>query len=265
MMKAPNPTAGSTAQVAPGAADQAVIPDAPRTQPQLIKQAFLDLSVKSIDETVRQIEAIARTQRGDVTGFINQRPHNSSARHTANLDLRIPADRLDRTLEQLAQLGTVQSQRLTVEDVSSQLVDFKARLRSLRKSEEMLLQIMERSGSVGDVLKVAQELRNIRQTIEQIDAQVQDLQKQVAYSTIRLNLEEALTTTQANYPLGLQMQETWNQATRSMGKLTLNLMRTGVWLLVYSPYLGAIAAVVYGFRRLRRSRTSPPRTTEPSS
>lgn len=67
-------------------------------------------------------------------------------------------------------MGTVENQMITAEDVSDQLVDVQARLRNLRKSEEMVLKIMERSGSVGDVLKAANELSTIRESIERIDA-----------------------------------------------------------------------------------------------
>ncbi len=59
----------------------------------------------------------------------------------------------------------------------------------MQKTESTLLEIMERSGSVSDVLKVAQELSDVRQSIEQINAQLKSLQNQVAYSTITLKLE----------------------------------------------------------------------------
>ena len=127
-----------------------------------------------------------RNSRGDLLRLDDAIPTDPTQRHTATLELRVPQAKLDLTLDQIAALGTVQSRSVSAEDVSNQLVDFKARLRNLRKSEDVVRGIMERSGSVGDVLKVSQELSNIRNAIEQIDAQLQQLQTQVAYATISL-------------------------------------------------------------------------------
>ena len=43
-------------------------------------------------------------------------------------------------------------------------------------------------------LKVAQELSNVRQSIEQINAQIKSLQNQIAYSTISLKLEQSVNS-----------------------------------------------------------------------
>ena len=132
-------------------------------------------------------------------------------------------------------------------------MDFQARLRNLRKTESTLLQIMNRSGSVGDVLKVAQELSNIRQSIEQIDAQLQSLTNRVAYSTITLQLESAVSTTTPQQPLGLQVQDTWNNATHSVGELTTDFIRLAIWLVAYSPYLLLLGgATWFGYTRHKK-------------
>lgn len=158
-------------------------------------------------------------------------------------------------MDKLTQLGTVQSRTITVEDVADQLVDYQARLRNLRKTESTLLEIMERSGSVGDVLKVAQELSNVRQSIEQISAQINSLQNQVAYSTITLKLEAAVSTTTPERSLGAQFQETWNTSTHSVSEFTISLLRLGIWLMVYSPYLLLLVTAAYGYTRLRKSNS----------
>jgi hypothetical protein len=174
------------------------------------------------------------------------------------VEIRVPQERLETTLEALAKLGTVENRALTAEDVTEQLVDSEARLRNLRKSEEMVLKIMERSGSVGDVLKASQELSNIRESIERIDAQLKSLRNQVAYSTISLTLEAAVSAQQTPEPsLGLRVQETWGKAAHSVGEFTLGLFALGIWLLAYSPYFLLIAAAVYGFNRFKKQQSVP--------
>lgn len=259
---APAPPPPSAAQRAAGGSQTAGVSkkaaETPATRPQLIKKAQLSLVVKSLDASSKSVTNIVEKQQGDILGFQNQKPPDSSVRQTASVQIRVPQERLETTLEALAKLGTVENRSLTAEDVTNQLVDSEARLRNLRKSEEMVLKIMERSGSVGDVLKVSQELSNIRESIERIDAQLKSLRNQVAYSTISLTLQTAVSAQQTPEPsLGLRVQETWGKATHSVGELTLGLFGLGIWLLAYSPYLLLIGAAVYGFNRFKKQHSDP--------
>jgi hypothetical protein len=254
------PPPPSAAQRAAGGSKTAAVPkkaaETPATRPQLIKKAELSVVVKSIDATTKSVTNIVEKQQGDILGFQNQKPPDSSVRQTASVEIRVPQERLETTLEALAKLGTVENRSLTAEDVTEQLVDSEARLRNLRKSEEMVLKIMERSGSVGDVLKASQELSKIRESIERIDAQLKSLRNQVAYSTISLTLEAAVSAQQTPEPsLGLRVQETWGKATHSVSELTLGLFGLGIWLLAYSPYFLLIAAAVYGFNRFKKQQS----------
>ncbi|MBD1814903.1 DUF4349 domain-containing protein [Microcoleus vaginatus DQ-U2] len=240
----------------PGASKKAA--ETPATRPQLIKKAQLSVVVKSIDASSKSVTNIVEKQQGDILGFQNQKPPNSSVRQTASVQIRVPQEQLETTLEALAKLGTVENRSLTAEDVTDQLVDSEATLRNLRKSEEMVLKIMERSGSVGDVLKVSQELSNIRESIERIDAQLKSWRNQVAYSTISLTLQTAVSAQPTPEPsLGLRVQETWGKATHSVGELTLGLFGLGIWLLAYSPYFLLIGAAVYGFNRFKKQDSVP--------
>lgn len=223
-------------------------------QPQLIKRAQLSLVVDSVDESLKSASQIIRTHQGDILDL--QDNQIEAVQRTAYLRIRVPQANLDSLLEALGALGTVQQQGLSAEDVSTQIVDAQARLRNLRKSEESLLKIMERSGEISHVLEVSRELSRVREQIEQIDARVQNLQTQVRYSTVDLALAAAVASQPVGRPLGETMSTTWRNATESVGDLTVGLMQVGLWLLAYSPYLLVVAiASVIGYRTIRR-RTS---------
>ncbi|TAG74420.1 MAG: DUF4349 domain-containing protein [Oscillatoriales cyanobacterium] len=225
------------------AADTAKKPAAetPATAPQLIKKAELSVVVKSIDNSTKSVTEIVKKQQGDILAFQNQKPPDSSVRQTATMQIRVPQEKLETTLNALTKLGSVENRGLTAEDVSDQLVDSEARLRNLRKSEEVVLKIMERSGSVGDVLKASQQF----------------------YSTISLTLEAAVSAQQEPEPsLGLRVQETWGQATHSVSELTLGLFSLSIWLLAYSPYFLVIGAATYGIIRFKKQH-SVPKVQEP--
>ncbi|TAG88449.1 MAG: DUF4349 domain-containing protein [Oscillatoriales cyanobacterium] len=253
---APATTRGEAADSKMAATPKQAKAETTATRPQLIKKAELSVVVKSIDASTKSVTNIVEKQQGDILGFQNQKPPDSSIRQTATMQIRVPQERLETTLDSLAKLGSVENRGLTAEDVTTQLVDSEARLRNLRKSEEMVLKIMDKSGSVGDVLKAAKELSNIRQSIEQIDAQLKSLRNQVAYSTISLTLEAAVSSAQSPEPsLGLRVQETWGKATHSVGELTFSLFDLGIWLLAYTPYFLVIGAGIYGFKRFKKSQS----------
>ncbi len=220
-------------------------------QPQLIKRAQLSLVVNSVDDTLKSTSQLIRSHQGDILDL--QDNQIEAVQRTAYLRIRVPQVKLDALLEALGELGTIQQQGLSAEDVSTQIVDAQARLRNLRKSEESLLKIMERSGEISHVLEVSRELSRVREQIEQIDARVQNLQAQVRYSTIDLTLTAAVAPQPIGRPLGETIGTTWQEATQSVAALTVGLMQIGLWLLAYSPYLLVLAiAGVLGYRTLRR-------------
>lgn len=246
----------------PAAANQELLQDTvqktPKAQPntlkrsQLIKKAAMTMVVESVDQSVNAVRQIINQQQGDLIKLSENQPKDEFARHTAAIQLRVPQNALDSTLGELASLGSVKSRNITAEEVGSRIVDFQAQLSNLRRTETNLQKIMDKAGSVRDTLSVSQELSNVRDSIERIDAQLKSLQNQVSYSTISLNLEAATSSKNPQRGFGLQVQETWSKSTNSVGKFSVGLLKLGIWLIAYSPYLLILATGAYAFTRWHR-------------
>ncbi|MGB8700197.1 MAG: DUF4349 domain-containing protein, partial [Thermosynechococcaceae cyanobacterium] len=211
-------------------------PPVPQQKTQLIKTATLGLRVPAVESVIPKATRIVTIHGGDVFGLQDQIPQRDTDRHKATFQFRVPQTQLDPTLADLAKLGTVETRSIQAQDVATQIVDSESRLKNLRKAEEVVLGIMDRAGSISDVLKVSQELNQIRNEIEQIQGQVQHLKQQVAYSTLTLTLTEAIAQNQQPISLGDRLQETWSQSTHALGETTTGILRMGLWLLVFSPY-----------------------------
>ncbi|MEM6426455.1 MAG: DUF4349 domain-containing protein, partial [Cyanobacteria bacterium P01_D01_bin.128] len=225
----------------------------------------LGLTVESVDDALTEISNILVIQQGDLLELQDEQRFDDNGFAYVTLRLRIPKDNLDATLKDLKALGTVEQQSISAEDVSNQLVDLDARLRNLRQSEESLLKIMDRSGSIEEVLQVSRELSTVRASVEQIDAQLKALQNRVAYSTINLQLIPAGGPQTPTISIAETLGDTWQSAADSVGSLTVGLLRLGLWLLAYSPYWGAIAIASGLIYRFQRRRPQPaPETTQSS-
>ena len=61
----------------------------------------------------------------------------------------MPADRFDSVRQSLSGLGEVESQSIRGEDVSGQLVDYEARLKSLQAQEEALRVLLAAAKGAG--------------------------------------------------------------------------------------------------------------------
>jgi Domain of unknown function (DUF4349) len=256
-----SPAAPLQQKLLPSSANSALPPPTklppPQQKAQLIKTATLGLRVKGVEQAIQSATTVVSGHGGDILNLQDQVPSKGSTYHQASFEFRVPQAQLDAALIDLAKLGTIETRSIQAEDVAGQLVDFDARLKNLRKAEGVVLGIMERSGSIGDVLKVSQELTRIRNEIEQIQGQVQHLRQQVAYARIRLTLEEAIAENQQGIPVGDRLQEAWSQSTHAMGKTTTNLLRLAIWLLVFSPYLfGGAALIALGRKALGRKALS---------
>jgi Domain of unknown function (DUF4349) len=218
-------------------------------KPQLIKTAALRLTVQDVDGAIADLRNLLKQQQGDIYNFDDQRGGDGSRRHVT-LELKVPQQNLDTTLEALAQLGTVVNTQVASEDVTTQIVDTEARLKNLRQQEAMTQKIMERTGSIKDVLAVSQQLSQVRDQIERLDAQVKQLKTQVAYSTIKLQIEAAIVGGPVNQnTFGQQVQDRWNRSTRGASQLMIGLTLLGIGLIPFLPFLLLLAAGLYILQR----------------
>jgi archaellum component FlaC len=229
--------------------------------PQLVKTAELSLRLDSIDKAMVQLRQLVRSKQGDIYDFQDDRLPENGRHHQATLMLKVPSIALDNTLAEIAKLGRVESQGIKSEDVSQQLVDTDARLKNLRQQEDLTRKIMDRSGSVKDILAVSKELSVIRDQIERLDATVKNLRQQVAYSTINLKLEEAQSTIPTSDAFGLQVEETWKNSTHAAGSLATNLALGLLWLVPFAPFIAIGCGGAY-YLRQRRKRVAVVKTPQ---
>jgi archaellum component FlaC len=239
--------------VKPAESQTRVKPVVPLPQkPQLIRTADISLRLESIDKMVVQLRRMVQSKQGDIYNFQDDRPQDHGQRRQASLVLKVPNASLDETLAEIVKLGQVQSQTIKSDDVTQQLVDSTARLKNLRQQEELTRKIMERSGSIKDVLAVSQSLSEIREQIEQLDATAKNLRQQVAYATINLKVEEIQSAHPAGDGVGVQAQETWKNSTHAAGGLATNLGLSLLWLVPFAPFLALGAGGFYYYSKRRR-------------
>jgi chromosome segregation ATPase len=223
----------------PGGAGEA---GPPFTGPMIVRTASLKLLTKEFDKTREALEGVIRRHRG-YSAQLTVGSESGSA-HTLSATFRVPADRLDAAIAEIKQLAHVEQESQGGEEVTEQYVDLTARLSNARRTEQTLLDILEkRTGRLADVLEVEQELARVREEIERMEGELKSLQNRLSYATLRVELREEYKAELEMTPpsVGGRMRnalvEGYRAAVDSLVGLVLLLLNVGPFLLLWALIL----------------------------
>ncbi len=214
----------------------------PVTNPMIARTASLKLLTKDFDQTRAALEAAIR-RHGGYSAQLTVGSESGNV-HTLAASFRVPADQLDATLTEIKQLAHVEQETLGGEEVTDQYVDLNARLSNARRTEQTLLDILEkRAGRLSDVLAVEQELANVREQIERMEAELKNLQNRVNFATLQVELREEykaqldMTTPSVGGRVRNALVEGYRAAADSLVGTILFLLNVGPFLLVWGLIL----------------------------
>ena len=170
----------------------------------VITNAAMDVRVDDLSAAVASIRSLTQQVGGSISQLTisdnSESPvaasgtSSSGARLTgpanASLTLRIPAKSLPDVQTKIAGLGKLVSQNSNESDVTQQHIDMVARLANLRAEEARLRALLNRAGSVSDLLSVERELSRVRGDIESMQAQLAYLEGQAAMATLTVSLDQ---------------------------------------------------------------------------
>jgi hypothetical protein len=184
----------------------------------------------------------------------------SGSAHTLSASFRVPADQLDAALAEIKQLARVEKESQGGEEVTDQYVDLTARLSNARRTEQTLLDVLEkRTGKLSDVLAVEQELARVREEIERMQAELKNLQNRVSFATLQVELRDEYKAELEIPPsvgrrLWNSLVEGFRTAADSVVGVVLFLLNVGPVLLLWALVL--FWPVRYAWRRVRAERST---------
>lgn len=152
----------------------------------LIKTAHLGLAV---DDYAAAMDSVRRTVVRFEAYLGGENEQRGTYRIENTFTVRVAPDQFDALLVALADIADqVDYRRVTVQDVTEQYVDTEARLRSQQAAEAQYLAILERSGSIEEVLAVQRRLDEVREEIERSQGRLRYLDNQIGLSTVTVSL-----------------------------------------------------------------------------
>ncbi|WP_210507060.1 DUF4349 domain-containing protein [Naasia sp. SYSU D00057] len=203
--------------------------------------------LEAADEARRVVEAAG----GRLDG-VTKEPPSDRQKASAQLVARIPADRLDATLADLEELGTVQSLSTSSNDVTQQTTDLDARIASLQASVDRLRQLLTSAASTADLVAIETALSEREAELESLTAQRTYLADQVDYATITIAISTPAalpTPTPTDFPGAVAAG-----FAALVAALGWTLVAVGA-ALPWIVFLGLVGLIVFALLRLRRRRS----------
>jgi hypothetical protein len=107
------------------------------------------------------------------------------------LVVRVPAEGLDRLIDDLAATGTVLARSGRTEDATEQVVDLDARVATQQASVTRVRALLAQATSIGDIVSVEAELARREADLDSLQRRLATLKDQVALSTLTVELRTA--------------------------------------------------------------------------
>jgi hypothetical protein len=200
--------------------------------------------------------AIGRATRAVAAadGFVVSSSVDDEEGRRGTMVVRVPSESFEDVLANLRELGTVQRESVSGEDVSQEFVDLEARLRNARTQEAVYLRLFDAATTIRETIRIQQELEGVQLQIEEIEGRLRYLRDRTALGTISLDLVEAGAAADEGLFRGA-----WEQAVAMIKGFVAGLI-SALGVLVPMAMLALVGLGVW--RGIRRRR---PATPEPAA
>ncbi len=134
---------------------------------------------------------------GKYGGFVaDEQTYNDSKGRTQSsvLTLRIPSSHFDDAMRELGELGTVSDAKRKVDDVTTEVIDVDARIRTEQVSLQRLRGFLRKAQTVDAMIRLESEIARREANLSSLQAQDRYLDDQTSMSTIVLTMNEPAAT-----------------------------------------------------------------------
>lgn len=236
----------------------------PKDDRKIILTANLSMESLEFENSCKKLEQLTDSVGGYVSA--TEISSGTAGTRSAWFTLRIPAGSYSRFIGDVGSAGNLLHRSESTEEVTQQVTDIEARLKSLRAQEIRLLELMQSAETVIDLFAIQEKLTDVQYEIEYYTASQRHLNDQVAYSTVHITVSEVLAFTEPPQEgFGAQLAAAFRAAWQDVGAffqgLVWVLARIFPLLLLAVVLLAVVLILVY--RHKKRRPPQPPANTPP--
>ena len=243
---------------------------APEGSPEkLIYSASATVETTEFDGTIEKLSALVEQYGGFVesssvngSNYYTQSRGYSSTR-CASYVIRVPSEKFSALMGSLSTLGNVPYSHTYTENITAQYYDTDARLTAYRTQEARLLEMMEAAKTVEDLIAIEEKLTELRYQIESLQSTLKNWDRQVAYSTLDLEVQEVIEyTPESRMSYGQELALALSNGLKRTGEFFKDLLLLIVGALPALVILAVVLAILIPVwkkrRKARKARKNPP-------
>src|SRR5437763_204962 len=154
----------------------------------VIFTATLSLRARDIQATVARATQLAQVAGGYVSGEHASMTQSRHAKAMVSIQFKVPAANYQSTLSALGNLGTRRSETQQAQDVTGTVADVNSRVASAEAAIAQLRKLLSRTGTVGGLLTVQEQINQEETSLEALQSQQRALARETSYATISMTV-----------------------------------------------------------------------------
>jgi hypothetical protein len=218
------------------------------SEQKIVKNASISLETKDTEVARVQIEDKIKNIGGQITNVNSWTVRPEVLGY--NLQVRVPAEKLDQTLIDVSKLGSKQSENISVTDITSQYQDTENQIKNLEIRRDRLRAMMERdTDKLADVLAIDRELWSVQNQIENMTRTQQGRDRDVTFSQLNISLQPEPRIGDTDNP-EWSVKSSWRQAVNKLIVKAQDIADKALQLVVFTPiWLPVLAAIIFVRRK----------------
>lgn len=160
------------------------------------------------------------------------------------MKIRVPSNKFEKIMESIASLGVVIGKKISTKDVSLEIADISAVLKTHLEKETALIEKLRVAKNEGEIQSLENSLAEVRSAIDRIKAQEKALSNLADLSTIDVTLtQETSTAVSPSDPNWFS--QTLASASSSFMTVFRGVATLTIWIALFSPYLLIFAMIAF--------------------
>ncbi len=226
----------------------------PEVDRKVIKNASLNIEVDDTEIAKALVEGKIKELGGLITHMNSHAVRSGILAY--NMTLRVPSDKLDVAMESLSSFGVKKSENFSSNDITAQYMDTKNQIKNLETRRDRLRELMKfKTDNLSDVLQIDRELSSVQNQIENFQRTQNRRDGDVAFSSIRLNIQPKPIIGDFSSPAEWNIEKTWKSSVNDLIHSLQNIAEKAIRIFVYTPIWLPILVILWFIQRAIRRKT----------
>ena len=211
------------AEQAPQASNSGISLEQSDTE-KLVYTGWMSVETKDMNSFLKEFAELVRQYQGITQ---NMSENNYGNRRNLSLTLRVPAKDFESFIEALRSgSGSITNIHTNVENITRRYNDNEIEIEALETQHARLLELMAQAEDLSDIILIEEKLTDVETRLNILKSYRSEMDEDVAYSTIDIEISEVKTYTRTSFGQRLKeaFEKSWIDFADGMGNFFISLV-----------------------------------------